>query len=373
MMNRIKLVDLQRQYDTIKNELREAIDRTIGNTDFILGSEVERFEKNFAEMIGIPYAIGVSSGTSALLLSYLALGVDPGDKIITTPNTFIATVEPLILLGAEPIFVDIKDDGNINEDLIEERIDNGVKGIVAVHIYGKMVNMKKIRAIADRHNLFLVEDCAQAHLAESDGVKAGNFGDISCFSFYPGKNLGAYGDAGVIVTHNKDHYEKLKMLRNHGRKTKYEHTINGLGERMDGLQGAILNVKLKYLERWTKRRIEIAKIYNENLKNIANIDLPEVKDFEHVFHLYVVKVKKNRDKILNYLKEKGIGAGIHYPIPLHMQPVYYNRKYGKKYNDLPVSEDFAGRVISLPLFPEILDTEIKFLLKEFKNAVKKFG
>ena len=197
-------------------------------------------------------------------------------------------------------------------------------------------------------------------------------GDVSIFSFYPGKNLGAYGDAGAICTNDNQLYEKIMMLRNHGRKTKYEHVIDGLGERMDGIQGAILNVKLNYIEKWTKRRIEIASFYNEEFSPLESIEIPDVDNFKHVFHLYVIKVKKNRDKILNYLREKGIMAGIHYPIPLHMQPVYYNRNYGKKYIELKEAEDFANRIISLPLFPEITDSEIEYIIRSIKDAVKKF-
>ncbi len=371
---KIKFVDLERQYLTIKDEINDAIQRVIDDNSFILGKEVETFEKEFAKIQHVDNVIGVGSGTSALLLAYMALGLGKGDKVITTANTFIATVEPLIFLGAEPIFIDIDNNGKMDIDKIEDVIDGHTKAIVAVHIYGQMLDMAKLEKIAKKHGLFLIEDCAQAHLAHNDkGVYAGATGDISIFSFYPGKNLGAYGDAGAIITKSNELYEKMYMLRNHGRKTKYEHIIDGLGERMDGIQGAILNVKLRYIEKWTKRRIELAKIYNKELRGIGGLDLPKIKGFENVFHLYVIQVAKNRDKILKYLNAQGIMAGIHYPIPLHMQPVYYNRKYGKKYKDLPKSEEFAKHIISLPLFPEIKNEEIEYIINVLKNALKKFG
>ncbi|MCD6578189.1 DegT/DnrJ/EryC1/StrS family aminotransferase [bacterium] len=371
---KIKLVNIKRQYLTIKDEINNAIQKVIDDNSFILGKEVEKFEKEFARVQHVENVIGVGSGTSALLLAYMALGIGKGDKVITTANTFIATVEPLIFLGAEPTFIDIDNNGKMDIDKIEEAIDEDTKAIIAVHIYGQMLDMDRLQIISKKHNLFLIEDCAQAHLAHNDkGVYVGATGDISIFSFYPGKNLGAFGDAGAIATKNKELYDKMYMLRNHGRKTKYEHIVDGLGERMDGIQGAILNVKLRYIEEWTKRRIEIAKIYNENLANINGLKLPEINGHQNVFHLYVIKAAKNRDKILEYLNDTGIMAGIHYPTPLHMQPVYYNRKYGKKYNDLPKSEDFAQHIISLPLFPEITDDEIEYIIQGVKNALKKFG
>ncbi len=369
--NSMEFVDLVRQYRTIKPEIDRAMKKVILASDFILGEEVKKFESGFAAAQRIRHILGVSSGTSALLLAMMALGVKKGDKIITTPNTFIATVEPLIFLGAEPVFIDIKDDGNMDESLVEEKIDGRVKGIIGVHIYGNMLNVKKLRRIADKHRIFFVEDCAQAHLAEFDRCPAGATGDISVFSFYPGKNLGAYGDAGAVATNDGIFHEMIYKMRNHGRLTKYEHSSDGLGERMDGIQAAVLNVKLQHLDKWTARRIEIAKMYNDLLSGIEGLSLPAINERRHVFHLYVVNVPGNRDAVIQGLKEMGIPAGIHYPVPLHMQPVYKNRKYGKKKIDLPRAERFAETALSLPIFPEMTVGEVARVASSLKSILKK--
>ncbi|MCK4642665.1 DegT/DnrJ/EryC1/StrS family aminotransferase [bacterium] len=371
-MNKIPLVDLKRQYAQIKDEVASAMQRVMNDTDFIMGADVKEFEQTFSRMTGIRHMIGVSSGTSALLLGLMALGIKPGDKIITTANTFIATVEPMIFLGAKPVFVDVDEYGAMDIDLVEKAITPEVKGIVAVHLYGRMLDVVRLRKICDDNKIFLLEDCAQSHFAEFQGKVSGSVGDVAAYSFYPGKNLGAFGDAGAVGTSDSALFENISITRNHGRKTKYEHEIDGLGERLDTLQAAVLNVKLKYIEGWTEKRIQVAKKYHTFLSGISGLILPPVEGKRNVFHLFVIQVEKNRDRILEYLKAEGIQASIHYPIPLHLQPVYYPRAYGGKNISLPATESFAGRILSLPIFPEISESEIKTVADRLKYATDKY-
>ena len=328
------------------------------------------FEESFAEYIGVNETVGVASGTSALLLSMKACGIGVGDEVITTAHTFFATAEPISILGASPVFVDIDPQTyNIDPNLIESQINEKTKAIVPVHLYGQPADMPRIMDIAKRNNLFVIEDVAQAHGAEISGRKCGSFGDLSCFSFYPGKNLGAYGDGGGVSGVNSELLEHVRKLRDHGRVSKYEHDIVGLGERLDGMQAAVLDVKLRYLERWTEARRNAATKYRELLSDVDGVILPHVaSNVRHVYHLFVIQVE-NRDSVLKYLNENGIGAGIHYPIPVHKQPAYTDCGYDDI--ALPNTESISRNIISLPMFPEISDEQIKRVVEKLKEAIAK--
>lgn len=354
----IPLVDLKAQYHSIKTEIDIAMQNVMNNTAFIMGKAVSDFEKNFASYTGAKHALGVSSGTDALLLAMIAADLGKGDEVITTPHTFIATIEPMMQLGIKPVFVDIDPiTYNIDPNLIEAAITNKTKAIVPVHLYGQAANMTEIAAIAEKHNLLILEDAAQAHGAQWDGQAVGSWGQVTGFSFYPGKNLGAAGDAGGIITNDDKMAETMRLLLNHGSETKYKHSVIGYNCRMDGLQGAVLDVKLKYIEQWTEQRRENAAYYDEILTNQPDIILPQAdKRARHVYHLYVIKVQGNRDKILNYLHEQGIGAGIHYPIPCHLQPAL--AELGYQEGDFPKVEAAAKQIISLPMFPELSHTQM---------------
>lgn len=349
----IPLVDLKKQYATIKDEIKKEFDEVLDKQSFILGEKVRQFEQEFAKIHNIDYCLGCSSGTSAIKLALKAVGVGFGDEVITVPNTFIATVEPIIELGAKPVFVDVNSDTYLmNADLIEEKITPKTKAIVPVHLYGQMCEMDKIRKIAKNHNLFLIEDAAQAHLAHYNNESPGYYGDIACFSFYPGKNLGATGDAGAVLTNNKEFYDKMFCLRDHGRKKgeKYKHDYFGTNERMDELQAATLIVKMRYIKKWTRQRQAIAKYYVENLDK-DSFKLPTINEkAEPVWHLFVVQVDY-RDAYIEVLKKKGIMAGIHYPIPLHLQPAL--SWLGYKKGSFPITEKASERIISLPIYPEL--------------------
>ncbi len=363
----IPLVDLKRQINSIRQEIDLAIKEVIDNTAFIGGKFLERFEKNFAKFCEIPYAAGVSSGTSALFLALKSIGIKQDDEVITTPATFIATAEAIVNAGAKVKFVDINPETyNIDHNAIEKAITNKTKAIIAVDLYGLMANMPELKKIAEKYNIYLIEDAAQAHGAKISSKGPGFYSDIATFSFYPGKNLGAFGDAGAVISKNPELINKIKILRNHGRKEKYIHNVIGDNFRMDPIQANILNVKLNYITEWNKKRNIIAKKYKELLKNL-DIQLPHIPDnYEHVFHIFAIKVK-NRDKILSYLKEKQIFAGIHYPVPLHLQPAF--KFLGYKKGDFPITEELFENELSLPISPELTDNEIEYVVESLKNAI----
>ncbi len=362
---KIPLVNLNRQYLSIKKEVDSAIQRVIDDSAFVLGKYTSEFEDNFAQYCGAKYCVGLNSGTDGLRLAFLAAGIEQGDEVITAPNTFIATTEPLGNLGARPVFIDIDPDTQlINTDLIESAITKKTKAILPVHLFGQMANMTKIMEIARKHNLKVIEDCAQAHGAEQNGKKAGTIGDIGIYSFYPGKNLGAYGDAGCIITSNMKYAEYVKKSRDHGRINKYDHEYEAYSSRMDGIQAAILSVKLEHLDEWNYNRRKIAIQYNELLPEMLIKPLA-IKGNRHVYHLYVIK-SKNRDKLFQYLKSNYIQAGIHYPIPLHLQKAY--SYLDLKEGSFPISEKNAKEIISLPIFPELEENEIQYIV----NALQKF-
>jgi dTDP-4-amino-4,6-dideoxygalactose transaminase len=364
----IPLVDLKAQYAGIKPEIDAAIERVVNNTSFIMGKEVSEFEKEFASYVGAQAAVGVASGTAALHLSLLACGVGPGDEVITTAHTFMATSEPISQTGAKPVFVDIDPDTyNIDASLVEQAITPRTKAIIPVHLYGQPAQLEELLEVARRHNLSLIEDAAQAHGAEYKGRRCGSIGDLACFSFYPGKNLGAYGDAGAVTGNNDELLARVRKLRDHGRTSKYEHDEIGFGERLDGLQAAILGAKLPHLEDWTEARRSNAKLYNELLADCDVVTPFEMEEARHVYHLYVIRTPR-RDKVLAHLKSKGIDAGIHYPVPLHRQPAYLKQGYGDL--SLPVTEQAAAEVLSLPLFPELTYEQIAYIAEAVKEVTR---
>jgi dTDP-4-amino-4,6-dideoxygalactose transaminase len=357
-MAKIPLVDLKAQYLSIKSEIDAAIDRVIDKTAFILGEEVESFEKEFAAFCKAEYCVGVASGTAALHLALLACGVRPGDEVITTPFTFIATAEAISHCGARPVFVDI-DPRNclLDPTQVEAAITRATKAIVPVHLYGQPVEMDPILDIARKYGLRVVEDAAQAHGAEYRGKRTGTLGDVACFSFFPGKNLGAYGDGGAVVTNDPDIARKVRRLRDHGRESKYEHLEIGFGERLDALQAAILRAKLAHLEDWTEARRKHAARYDALLRPMGIETVQVSPHVRHVYHLYVIRSPR-RDALLEHLKSRGIGAGVHYPIPLHLQPAY-SAEY--KHVRLPQAERAAQEVLSLPIYPELTEEQLEYV------------
>ena len=374
----VPFLDLKAQYNSIKNEINPAIQNILDSSSFVLGKAVEDFEREFATLHNVKYCVALNTGTAGNHVALWALGIKPGDEVIIPANTFIATAWGATLCGAKPVFVDCEPEGyNIDPNKVEAAITKNTKAIVAVHLYGQPANMNALIEIVNKHNLYLVEDAAQAHYAEYENKKVGNFGIITSFSFYPGKNLGAYGEGGAIITNDEQLARKAKMLRDHGSLEKYQHHVFGHNYRMEGLQGAVLGVKLKHLAHWTEKRREVARKYNEFLKGVEFIDLPAEKpNVKHVYHLYVVQILKGggektksvRDKLVLDLKEKGIATGLHYPIPLHLQKCFSYLNYN--YGDFPISETLSDACLSLPIYPEITDDQIEFvstnILKFFK-------
>ena len=353
----INFVDLKRQYDSIKDEIDSAIQDTLDKTAFILGDKVGGFEKSFASFCGSGFCAGVDSGTSALALAMEACGIKVGDEVITVPNTFIATALSISWLGAKPVFVPIKADTyNMDPSKLESAITGKTKAILPVHLYGQACDMDPILEIAGKHELKVIEDACQAHGAEYKGKRAGSLGDAAAFSFYPGKNLGAYGDGGAVVTNSPEIDEKVRMLRDYGQKRKYHHVMMGYNRRLDGLQAAILSVKLGHLERWNDMRRENARLYGRLLEGSSGVVLPKEVDYaKHVYHLYAIRSEK-RDGIKKALESRGIATGIHYPIPIHLQEAYSGLGY--KRGDYPVTERYSEQLLSLPMFPEVTKEEI---------------
>ena len=369
---KIQMVDLYAQYKLIKKEINGAIESVIKDSAFIGGFYVEKFEKEMAEYCGTKYALGLNSGTDALYLALWALGIKEGDEVITTPFTFFATAEVITRLGAKPVFVDINPNTfNIDENLIEEKITKKTKAIIPVHLFGLPANMGKILEIAKKYKLFVVEDACQAIGAEYDGKKVGCLGDVGCFSFFPSKNLNGYGDGGMVVTNNEKLTEKIKMLRNHGSKIKYFNDEIGVSSRLDGIQAAILSVKLKYLNEWNKNRQNIADIYNKLLGDIDSIEVPKYnldKKTKHVYHQYTLKIKNGkRDELKKYLEENNVSSMIYYPLPLHFLKAF--GYLGIKKGSLPVAEKICGEVLSLPIYAELNNKKIIEIAKLIKKYV----
>ena len=370
----LPLVDLKRQYASIQQEMDEKISGVLKSTAFILGPEVREFEKDFSAFCGTEHAVGVSSGTEALSLALLALSVGRDDEVVTTPNTFIATAGAISHVGAQPVLVDVDPESyNIDASLVEGAITKRTKAIIPVHLYGQPSEMEAILQVAKRHNIKVIEDACQAHGAEYRGRRVGSFGDIAAFSFYPGKNLGAYGDGGAVVTDKGELAERIRLLRDHGSPKKYYHEIIGYNSRLDEIQAAVLRVKLRYLNEWNEKRRGNARVYNEYLKDLVNkgsvVTPKEMSWAKHVYHLYVIQVEDNiRDKLIEHLNARGIGAQIHYPIPIHLQKAYKHLGYNR--GSFPVAEKLAKRIISLPMFPELERQEIEYVAQEVSTFFK---
>lgn len=366
---KINFVDLKKQYHSIKKETDNAIQRVIDSTSFVLGKEVSDFEKNFADFCNTKYSIGVASGTDALFLALKALDIGPGEEVITVANTFIATPLAISHCGAKPVIVDCNpDDYNIDVSKIESAITNKTKAIIPVHLYGQPADMDPILELAEKHNIKVVEDACQAHGAEYKKKRTGGFGVMGCFSFYPGKNLGAYGDAGAITTNDSEIYEKLRLLREYGQKKKYHHALKGYNSRLDSIQAAVLNVKLKYLGKWNNQRRKNAKLYNKLLEDIKGITIPvEREDVKHIYHLYVIRCNA-RGKLAEHLQSKGVSTLIHYPVPIHLQEAYSDLGYNK--GSFPVTEKYSNIILSLPMFPELNKEEITYTTNSIKEYLK---
>jgi len=354
---KVPYLDLKAQYESIRGEIGDAIQQVLDRTAFAGGPFVAQFEKEFAAFCGTRFSAGVGSGTDALWMALLALGVGPGDEVVTVPDTFIATAEAISWCGAKPVFVDVDPiTYNMDPSKVEAAITPKTRAIIPVHLFGQMANMDPILAIARKRRLFVVEDASQAHGAEYKGKKAGSIGDAGCFSFYPGKNLGAYGEAGAVVTSNEELDRKIRMLRDHGQAKKYYHSLIGWNARMDGIQGAVLSVKLKHLDAWTEERRRNAKRYDELLRNVPGITVPvEAPYAKHVYHIYAIRVAE-RDRLIASLAEKDIHCGIHYPIPLHLLDAYKSLNLGKGF--FPVAERSAAEFVSLPMYPELTPAQI---------------
>lgn len=354
-MQPIPLVDLHAQYQTIRSDIDRAIQGIIDTSSFVMGPAVQRFEEEFAAFCNVAHCVGVSNGTAALELALRALEIGPGDEVITTAHTFIATAEAISNVGAKPVFVDIDAQRyNIDPAAAAAAITAETKALLPVHIYGQPADMTKLSALAQQHGLALIEDAAQAHGATWAGKHTGSLAPLACFSFYPGKNLGAYGDAGAVTTDDEALAERIRLLRNHGRRSKYVHDVIGVNARIDALQAAILRAKLPYLAGWTAQRQALAARYHELLADCAVV-LPQVhKQATAAWHLYVIRTAR-RDQLLHYLKAHGVEAGIHYPVPLHLQPAY--AALGYRQGDLPVTEVVADSCLSLPLYPEMTETQ----------------
>lgn len=355
---RIPMVDLRAQYLEIRDEIDAAIADVLATTAFIKGPFVEQFESLFADYVGVDHCIGVGNGTDALTIALKGLGIGPGDEVITAVNTFVATPEAISMTGATPVFCDVDPETmTIDPGLIEGRLTDRTRAIVPVHLYGRVAAMEPILAVARTHGLMVVEDAAQAHGARLQGTMAGAFGDAATFSFYPGKNLGAYGDAGAIVTRNEELAVYARKYANHGRSTKYAHEFEGINSRLDGLQAAVLSVKLDHLSRWCETRRVNAKVYDRGLRGLEQVLCPALPHAEeHVFHLYVIRAA-DRDGLGRYLQSQGIATGIHYPQIMAELPAYCDAWQGER--DFPVASELRPEILSLPLYPEMSVEQIE--------------
>lgn len=391
-IGQVPFLDLKAQFHQIQSEISERFADIIANTGFILGKHVDEFEKNFARLQESEYCIGVSSGTDALHIALQALGIGQGDEVIVPVNTFIATAEAVSLTGAIPVFIDCDEYYNIDLSRVREifqetgdrrqesrnrrqgsggRIQESgdgrlnIRAIIPVHLYGQPCDMDAVMALADEFDLLVVEDACQAHLARWTGRRVGNFGGFGAFSFYPGKNLGAFGEAGALVTSDDELYNRAKMLRQHGEIERYHHKVIGHNYRMEAFQGAVLATKLKYIEGWTRQRQENAALYNRLLVDVEGVEAPgQLEGTECVHHLYVIQTDR-RDELQKYLGDHGVATGLHYPVPLHLQEAYHHLGYKK--GDFPVAERAAGRILSLPMYPELTGGQIGYVCEKIRN------
>lgn len=361
----VPFVDLQAQHAPLQDELNQAIQRVISKTHFVLGEDVAVFEKEFAAYCGTQFAVGLDSGLSALQMALLAFDIGPGDEVIVPANTFIATAGAVTFSGALPVLVDMDPNTyQIDTSLIEKAITPRTKAIIPVHLYGLLADMDAILDIANRHNLIVIEDACQAHGASYKGQRAGSMGHAGAFSCYPAKNLGAAGDAGILVTNDAQIAERVRILRNCGSKEKYYHLMAPHNHRLDTLQAAILSVKLKYLDGWNAARQQHAALYNSLLADSGVQTPPTLENTQPVWHLYVIRTD-HRDELKDYLSKQGIGVGIHYPVPIHLQPFYANLGYTK--GSFPVTEDHADHILSLPMFAELTNESIEYVVEHIKQ------
>jgi dTDP-4-amino-4,6-dideoxygalactose transaminase len=366
---KIPFLDLGAQFNTIQPQIEHAIAEVLASHAFAGGPFVEKFEQQFARFSQREFAIGVGSGTEALWLALKALGIGAGDEVITVPNSFMATVEAIVFCGATPVFVDIDERTyNMDPQKLEQALTSRTAAIIPVQLYGQMADMDPIMDFAKRHNLYVIEDACQAHGAEYKGRQAGSIGHLGCFSFYPGKNLGAYGDAGAVVTNDHQWANKIRMLRDHGQSKKYQHDLMGWNARMDGIQGAVLSVKLEYLPHWNEARRRHAAHYNELLGNVDNVVIPsEAQDRKHVYHVYAL-CSNRRDALGEYLESRQIAHAIHYPVPLHLQPAWSSTG---SHGSFPVAERFTAQTISLPMFPELTAEQVSYVADQVKQFAER--
>ncbi len=381
---RVPFLDLKTQYLSIKEEIQAGINEVLDNTAYICGKKVKAFEDAFSQAHQAKYCLGLSSGTDALHLAYWCMGIGIGsqvelgrlkeemDEVIVPVNTYIATTETITIAGARPVFVDHDEESfTIDPAKIEEKITPRTRAIVAVHLYGQPADMDAITAIARRHNLEVIEDCSQAHLACYNGKLIGSFGRVATFSFYPGKNLGAYGEAGAVLTNDQELYEKMLRFRQHGAVVRYLSDIEGHNYRMEEIQGAVLGVKLHYLERWNEKRRQVADRYRDLFQSVEEVKTPtELPGNKHVYHLFVIRVPQRQD-LADFLKDKGIDTGLHYPIPLHVQEAY--RYMGLREGDFPVAERCCREILSIPMFPELTEEQIRYVVDSVKQFYTRKG
>lgn len=361
----IPFVDLKAQYLNIKPQIDSAIQSVIEESAFVRGRYVKEFEEAFAKKYGVEHCISVANGTDAMYIALKMLGIGPGDEVITTALSWISTSEVITQAGAKVVFVDIDPDYyTIDAEKIQDKINSRTKAVIPVHLYGQAVQIDAIKAVCDKYKLYLIEDCAQAHFAEYNGQKAGTFGIAGTFSFYPGKNLGAYGDAGAIITNDGELAVKMKMFANHGSLKKHQHEIEGINSRMDGLQAAILSVKLKYIDEWNQKRYQNALIYNEQLKGVKGIIVPKIRaSSSHIFHLYVIRTKL-RNELQEYLKGQGIETAVHYPSALPFLRAYDYLKC--KPEDFPAAYQCQNEILSLPMYPELSKEQIDYIIHHIR-------
>lgn len=360
----IKLVDLAREYSEIRPEIMTSINTVLDRQMFILGDELSSFEKEFASHIGAKHAVGVNSGSDALFLSIKALGIKSGDEVITVSHTFISTADAITRNNARPVFVDVDPETyTLDASQVSGAIGDRTRAILPVHLYGHPADMRPLLDVAKKHGLYIIEDASQAHGAEYRGTKVGRIGDLGCFSFYPSKNLGAYGDGGAVVTSNEELADRLRLLRNYGQTKKYYHDTIGVNSRMDELQAAVLRAKLRHLDEWNERRRRMARMYNDLLSG-ALVSSPTEKDYaRHVYYLYVARSRR-RDELQHYLSAKGIQTQIHYPVPIHKQKAYSALSAGVS---LPVTERVSREILSLPMHPWLREDEVEYVAKAIRD------
>jgi len=368
MREKVPFLDLRAHHAPLRAEFDKAIGEVIESGVFVGGPFLTQFENEFAAFCGSRHAIAVGNGTDALWLALLACGIGPGDEVITVPNTFMATAEAITYSGASPVFVDVDEQTyTMDPDLLEKARTSRTKAVIPVHLFGQVADMDPILSFGRKHGLFVIEDAAQAHGAEYKGRKAGSLGNAGCFSFYPGKNLGAFGEAGAVVTNDDKLQEKIRILRDHGQVRKYYHSMVGWNGRMDAIQAAILRIKLRHLDQANHQRRVHASQYNRLFQGLEEVKSPfEAAYGRHVYHIYSIRVRE-RNEIMRLLQEKGIGCGIHYPVPIHLQEAYRGLGHGK--GAFPVAEQTCAEFISLPMFPELTEAQVNLVVDSVRESL----